>query len=340
MLKLAGHRHVVIGFQGSGKTTYAAALWHLVDSREVPTALAKGRHNGDYRYLEKIASAWGQGWQVERTGRGTWQPVTINLRSEAVPDEIALSFVDMSGETFEQVFSSREFDVNVESMARGCEGLLLFVSADRVIDDVTIVDIGTRFSDEMPDEPEEDDDDEARAEPDEGGEIDSDEATDSSDEADAKKAEDSDARSDPRAAPPSDAPDVFKPERTPRQVQITDLLDAFADEPIDLKPARIAVVISAWDIVREGRTPDAWLAESMPLLHQYLETHDDVFETRIYGVSAQGGRLPKREKPEVDSDRSRLLDEKVASRRIRVVGHGAGAHDLTHPIAWLSGLER
>lgn len=343
MLEMAGHRHVVIGFQGSGKTTYAAALWHLVDSREVPTALAKGRHNGDYRYLEKIASAWGQGWQVERTGLGTWQPVTINLRSEAVPDEIALSFVDMSGETFEQVFSSREFDANVETMARGCEGLLLFVSADRVMDDVTIVDIGTRFPDDMPDEQEEDDDDEAeaRAEPDADGEIGGDApAADTSDAADAEKVEDADARPDAPAAPPSDAPDVFKPERTPRQVQITDLLDAFADEPIDLKPARIAVVISAWDMVREERTPDAWLAESMPLLHQYLQTHDDLFETRIYGVSAQGGRLPKREKPEADSDRSRLLDEKVASRRIRVVGHGAGAHDLTHPIAWLSGLER
>jgi len=29
----------------------------------------------------------------------------------------------------------------------------------------------------------------------------------------------------------------------------------------------------------------------------------------------------------------------VPSNRIRVVGHGADDHDLTHPIAWLSGLE-
>ena len=31
--------------------------------------------------------------------------------------------------------------------------------------------------------------------------------------------------------------------------------------------------------------------------------------------------------------------EPEASRRIKVVGHGAGDHDLTHPIAWLSGVE-
>lgn len=57
---MVDHRHVVIGFQGSGKTTFAAALWYLLDSRatEVPTALFKGRHTGDYKYLEAIAAAW------------------------------------------------------------------------------------------------------------------------------------------------------------------------------------------------------------------------------------------------------------------------------------------
>lgn len=33
--------HMIIGVQASGKTTFAAALWYLVDSREVDTVLKK-----------------------------------------------------------------------------------------------------------------------------------------------------------------------------------------------------------------------------------------------------------------------------------------------------------
>ena len=69
------HRHVVIGFQGSGKTTYAAALWYLVDAREkqVTTVLSKGTHRGEFAYLETIADAWERGYQVKRTRVGTWE---------------------------------------------------------------------------------------------------------------------------------------------------------------------------------------------------------------------------------------------------------------------------
>lgn len=340
---MVDHRHVVIGFQGSGKTTFAAALWYLVDSRapEVPTALSKGRHTGDYKYLEAIAAAWESGWQVKRTGLGTWRSVKINLKSDVVEDEIELSFVDMSGETFEQVFTSREYDSRVGDMARNCDGLLLFVSADRKVDDVTLVDIGMAFPDEMPDEVDESDEEDPLDELEAGGSA-------ATKEEESHESSEQDPRSngiaveDPQAGVVASLkkPMEFTPADTPRQVQIVDILDAFADNPIDLKPTRVAVVVSAWDLVAEGTTPAAWLSQRMALLDQYLKTHADEFETRIYGVSAQGGRLPKREKPDEASDRAELLKEKVASRRIRIVGHGAGAHDLTHPIAWLSGLER
>ena len=59
--------HLVMGLQGSGKTTFAAALWHLVDMGEVDTVLVKGTHTGDFRYLEEIAQDWAEGWQVQRT---------------------------------------------------------------------------------------------------------------------------------------------------------------------------------------------------------------------------------------------------------------------------------
>ena len=97
--------------------------------------------------------------------------------------------------------------------------------------------------------------------------------------------------------------------------------------------------MSAWDLSPNQSDPDAWLAERMPLLDQLLRAHQIEIPYRVYGVSAQGGRVPKRDKPNVESDRAELLSHTRPSTRIRIVGNGAGPHDLTHPIRWLSRLE-
>lgn len=297
---------MVLGFQASGKTTFAAALWHLVDSREInDTALVKGRHNGDFQYLEKIAAAWAAGWAVERTRSQEWLPIAINLRCLVPETDVRLSFVDIAGETVERIFATREVDERVEPLIRHAPGILLFVSALRPQDDDSIVDLYLAFPDEAPPEPAD--------EPNEAG------------------------NNAPALAEQSETV-AFKVEMTPHQVQLADLLDAFCDDPLEMRPARIAVIISAWDRAHGASTPEAWLQDHMPLLFQYLATHADEFETRIYGVSAQGGHVPSKENPTEPSDRIELLKQPEASRRIRVVGHGAGPHDLTHPIAWLSGV--
>lgn len=298
---------MVLGFQASGKTTFAAALWHLVDSREInDTALVKGRHNGDFQYLERIATAWAAGWAVDRTRSQEWLPIAINLRHLFSETDVRLSFVDIAGETVERIFATREVDERVEPLIREASGILLFVSALRPQDDDSIVDLYLAYPDEAPPEP--------------------------ADEL-------AEAGSNAAAAAALVETVAFKVEMTPHQVQLVDLLDAFYDDPLEMRPARIAVIISAWDRAHGASVPEDWLQDHMPLLSQYLATHGDEFETRIYGISAQGGHVPSKENPAEPSDRVELLKQPEASRRIRVVGHGAGYHDLTHPIAWLSGVE-
>jgi hypothetical protein len=134
------HRYLVFGFQSSGKTTFAAALWHLVDSREVQTALAKGKHVGDFRYLEEIARSWCAGWQVERTKTQQVEEIKINLLHPGSGTELVLEFADLSGETFEKAFATRLCPPTFVDIVKDASGLLLFVSADRLLDDVTILD--------------------------------------------------------------------------------------------------------------------------------------------------------------------------------------------------------
>lgn len=299
---MAKVNHMVMGVQSSGKTTFAAALWYLIDSRELDTVLRKGVHNGDFQYLETIADNWAAGWQVIRTPTDAHEPIRINLKQPGGEEDIDLNFIDLSGETFERIFATRAVDARVESLFEAMDGLLLFVSAIRKKDDMSILDIGLAMPEAMPPEVEDD-------------------------------------VADPQSETlkPDEDPE-FTPGKTPQQVQIVDLLQSIADAPMSLRPSRIAVIISAWDKAPPV-TPDTWLKDRMPLLYQYLANHELAVPFRIYGVSAQGGSLPKKEKPDTPSQRTELLKVKVAGERIKVVGHGAGAHDLTHPIQWLSGLE-
>lgn len=289
---------MAVGLQSSGKSTYAAALWYVVDAGEVPTVLRKGRHIGDHRYLEALAQRWEEGWQVQRTLSLQHQVVTMNLRDPMGDVDIALRFADLSGETFEKAFATRNLSSSASSAFDGVRNLMLFVSANDARDDLSMIDVAFELDEN----------------------VDEDAVVEDSVE---------------------DVP--FDPAKTPRQVQIVDFLESIRHPPLSVAVERIAVVVSAWDKGPEHDDPTRWLRETMGLLDQYLR--NDEAEVRVYGVSAQGGDLPDKDNPppaddlEGQRERTKLLSLPKASERIRVVGHGAGRHDLTHPIRWLSGRE-
>ena len=119
--------------------------------------------------------------------------------------------------------------------------------------------------------------------------------------------------------------------RIPTQVKIVQLLCDFLRAPFDVRPRRLAVIISAWDVVEAntpGMSPDQWLAGNMSLLDQFLLTNHDRFRTRIYGVSAQGVDLG--DDLAVDTA-SKLL----ASERVLIVDGAERGHDITVPLVRL-----
>jgi hypothetical protein len=196
VIHMAEVRHVVMGLQSSGKTTFAAALWYLVDSREIKTSLTKGTHTGDFRYLEEISAAWAAGWQIGRTFSDQWEPIRINLLHPESGNELQLNFIDLSGETFEKIFVTRVVEERVETLFREMSGLLLFVTALRPRDDISIVDIGLKLPQAMPEEP----------------------------------ADDAPAVAEEKAAE-----QPFKVSLSPHQVQLVDLLDSLTDEPVSIR---------------------------------------------------------------------------------------------------------
>ena len=49
---------MMMGLPGSGKSTFLAALWHQLESTEIPTAFIAERLQPDREYLNKIREKW------------------------------------------------------------------------------------------------------------------------------------------------------------------------------------------------------------------------------------------------------------------------------------------
>lgn len=81
----------------------------------------------------------------------------------------------------------------------------------------------------------------------------------------------------------------WESENAPTQVQLVDILQFMADRTYFNPPFRLAVVISAWDRIG-NRRPSDWIATQLPLLKQFLESNDELFDVSFYGISAQGGK--------------------------------------------------
>lgn len=119
----------------------------------------------------------------------------------------------------------------------------------------------------------------------------------------------------------------FDPIEMPEQPKLVQLLQTIARQNYS-RQRRIVIMVSAWDtVLDQGKTPDEWFYENRSMLSQYLQFNPKLWEARIYGVSAQGGVLPR--------DKEKLQDIVKPSERVLIVGHEAAKHDLSAPIKWL-----
>ncbi|MCF8204748.1 MAG: hypothetical protein K9J82_06735 [Methylotenera sp.] len=286
---MSKHSVVVMGLPGSGKTTFLAALWHLVSEKEVPCKLTYvSLQTGNIEHLHEIASQWRAAKKQERTAQGGDKLVSMILKTEGGNPQ-TVTFPDVAGEAFLRMWGLRECDETVAGWLKE-PGVLLFIHADKVtvpnwvIDEKLLMeDLGLPL--------------EADAEP--------------------EKVVD------------------WSPDVAPTQVQLVDLLQSMQTEPLNVGPRRLAIILSAWDKASgRGLSPEQYLARRMPLLDQFLKhgLHSD-WETRIYGVSAQGGDYDDDNTKLADAERLRDID--VPSERVSVVYAGGKSNDLTEPLQWL-----
>nr|VFJ49558.1 MAG: hypothetical protein BECKDK2373C_GA0170839_102629 [Candidatus Kentron sp. DK] len=135
------HAIVIIGLPGSGKTTFLAALWHLVEESDIDTVLRFHNLQGvKAAHLNKISARWRDAKVQDRTAVGDNQIVAMNLL-DAEETPMKVTFPDLSGEVYRRMWEERDCAPEVFE-ALNAEGVLLFIHADTirpprwVVDDV------------------------------------------------------------------------------------------------------------------------------------------------------------------------------------------------------------
>lgn len=283
------HNFLLIGLPSTGKTSFLAALWYAIQQKQSPTDLVLKKLDGDSGYLNKIRDAWLAFKPVGRNPTDTETFVSMWLKRSEGDEEVHLTFPDVSGESFKQQWTSRQLTVSYDKCLRSANGGILFIHPNSITLPLRIAEV----------------DDLAAL-------IDDDVAKE--------------AAAPTTVAPPSTPWDI---EKAPTQVQLVELLQFLMRHPHFRQPFRLAIAISAWDLVAASKVnPENWIAQQLPLLCQFLSSNRKSFEVAFYGVSAQGGNY--------DGDDVAALQNKNPARRIEIVGNGVkNKHDITEPIRWL-----
>lgn len=277
---------LLIGLPATGKTSFLAALWYLVQHSQVVSRLRLEKLEGNSKYLNQISQAWAAYEPVPRTSIDSETVVSMLLKDTQTSRTVTLTFPDLSGELFTVQWTARHFTKAYDSFLQEASGGILFITPLNYRKPIRI-DMANPVVEEIV-----------------GGKENEEPVQDT-------------------ALPPK----PWNPERAPTQVELVELVQFISSREYFKPPFRLALVISAWDRLAESnKSPLEWLSDTFPLLHQFLESNKDVFESVVFGVSAQGGDYSQRDK----------LTEMVPSERIQVTGANIGnPHDLTEPLQWV-----
>jgi hypothetical protein len=125
---------VIAGLPSSGKTTFLAALWHLLTAVEQLDNICYTLgpvQDGEYTHLNILVECWRAAKTQERTGTVKHEVVKFILLDGAQRSS-TLTFPDLSGESYRDMWADRNCSKSLYSILAEGDGLLLFIHADKI----------------------------------------------------------------------------------------------------------------------------------------------------------------------------------------------------------------
>ena len=121
---------LICGLPESGKSTFLGALSYLINSGETNTVLQEKSWAEDRTYLNQLAQRWLECKPMERTRKGDIHAIELILDGNSVPFQLFIP--DLSGETWNDIWSKRICPENIVKHAQQAGGILLFIHADKI----------------------------------------------------------------------------------------------------------------------------------------------------------------------------------------------------------------
>ncbi|HEX8101198.1 MAG TPA: hypothetical protein VF533_01165 [Solirubrobacteraceae bacterium] len=123
---------LLAGLPESGKTTYLAALFHLLRTQTTNVAeLSMPNLPEDRDYLMEAESTWLRFQPLTRTVAAAPGAATIPLVRDG--RDIQLSLPDVRGEDYEHLWEYGSVSEQLRDVAGAAQGVMLFVRADHVV---------------------------------------------------------------------------------------------------------------------------------------------------------------------------------------------------------------
>lgn len=121
----------IIGLPESGKTTFLAALWELVNERRVAKALTfDSIGENDHSYLRKIVRVWRKATEQARTRLTGLSGVRMNLK-DRYGNVVEVAMPDAPGEDFRVMWEHRELGEVLGDSLKDVN-IMLFVNGNKV----------------------------------------------------------------------------------------------------------------------------------------------------------------------------------------------------------------
>lgn len=295
-------KQIMVGMMGTGKSSFVVALYHVVESGEVVQSLQLTELADERKYLVEKRDEWLGCIEFDRTKLGKEQVLTLKLKDPSTQRVVDLTLPDVSGETFRDQWEHRRTTKIFDDLARESDGVLLFVHPETIKDGIRINSV-KEVAEVLEDEAEVEKDD----------------------------FKEGDTTSKNEDLIESNTAVDWHPSFAPTQVKLVEVLQLLLREPHVYPIQRIALIVSAWDLVKsQYASPREWITKRLPLLNQFLLSNHDRVSVKFFGISAQGGSL--------GADNSAMLSKGRQSERIDVATDKPGEyheHDITAPVKWL-----
>ncbi len=121
----------VIGLPESGKTTFLAALWHMIRESGAVTKLRFDKLSQcNYEHINGLTKRWRAGKKQQRTQTSGIKIVKM-LLADALGRSLEVSFPDMPGEDFTRMWEKRELDESMREMLQA-PAILLLINGDTI----------------------------------------------------------------------------------------------------------------------------------------------------------------------------------------------------------------